>query len=427
MLEVVRDRPYLLVRWSLAVLLVAAAVLGAGVARAQTAAEQELSAARAALERIGGELEDAEREVTSRSDALADAEERLAAIERIVNEVAAQVERQRVAVRDAQQRLAEVEEERFVLEEAFADRVARRFKQGPDLAFEALLSAQAAEQVITRTELLERVVAGDQVDLERLAAAETVVAAQRAVVLAEQRELEQQLAEQQVVLAEAEELRRSRALAAADARQRAQDLASERDDLEDEEEQLAALVREQQERARRAAEARRQEEAERAAEARRQEEAERAAAARRAATQQASPSAPSTPSTPRASSGGYAWPMCAPVTSEYGPRWGRMHRGIDLGAGTGTPIRSIQSGTVIFAGWQGGYGQITLIDHGDGVVSAYAHQSRFAVGQGTRVSRGQVIGYIGSTGNSTGPHLHLETRVGGSAVNPRQYLSGSPC
>ncbi|MFO7779135.1 MAG: peptidoglycan DD-metalloendopeptidase family protein [Nitriliruptoraceae bacterium] len=424
MLDVARDRAHLLVRWSLAVLLVAATVPVVGVARAQTSAEQELSAARAALERIGAELQEAEREVTSRSEALADAEERLAAIEHIVNEVAAQVERQRVAVRDAQQRLAEVEEERSALEASFAARVAHRFKQGPDLAFEALLSAEAAEQVITRTELLERVVAGDQVDLERLAAAETVVAAQRAVVVAEQRQLEQQLAEQQVVLAEAEELRSSRELAAADARQRAQDLAGERDDLEDEEEQLAALVREQQEEARRAAEARRQEE--RRQEEQRQEE-QRQEEARQAAAQQTSPSTPPAPSAPTVSSGGYAWPMCAPVTSEYGPRWGRIHRGIDLGAGTGTPIRSIQAGTVIFAGWQGGYGQITLIDHGDGMVSAYAHQSRFAVGQGTRVSRGQVIGYVGSTGNSTGPHLHLETRVGGSAVNPRQYLSGSPC
>jgi murein DD-endopeptidase MepM/ murein hydrolase activator NlpD len=424
-LDVARVRSRLVMSLLVAVLAAGAAVLVGGTAGAQTAAEQELSAARAALQRIRLELQAAEREVTSRSEALTDAEERLAAIEQIVNEVAAQVERQRVAVRDAQQRLAEVEAEQAVLEDAFGDRVARRFKMGPDLAFEALLSAQAADEVITRTELLDRVVAGDQVDLERLAAMETTVAAQRALVIEEQQRLEQQLAEQQAVLAEAEELRRSRALAAADARQRAQDLAGERDDLEDVEEQLATLVREQQEQARRqAAEQRRQEEARRAAEARRAEETRRAAAQRASSSV---PSASSTPSAPRVSSGGYAWPMCAPVTSEYGPRWGRIHRGIDLGARTGTAIRSIQAGTVIFAGWQGGYGQLTLVDHGNGVVSAYAHQSRFAVGQGTQVGRGQVIGYVGSTGNSTGPHLHLETRVGGTAVNPRQYLSGSPC
>ncbi|TVP70366.1 MAG: hypothetical protein EA340_05865 [Nitriliruptor sp.] len=380
--------------------------LPAGVAGAQTQAERELSDAREALERIRTEAAEADREVSTREAALADAEERLAAIEAIVNDVAAEVERQRVVVRDAQRRLAEVEQDQVVLEAAFTDRVARLFKQGPDLTFEALLNAEAADEVIARTELLERVLTGDQVDIERLAAVETAVLAQRAIVVAEQQRLEAQLAEQEEILAEVEQLRRSRALAAADARQRARELAVQRDDLEAEEEELAALVERQQAAARRAEEERRQ------------------AAARRQANQAPAAAAPT--STGR-TAGGYAWPMCAPVTSEYGPRWGRMHRGIDLGAPTGTPIRAIRAGTVIFAGWQGGYGQITLVDHGNGVVSAYAHQSRFAVGQGARVAQGQVIGYVGTTGNTTGAHLHLETRVGGTAVNPRQYLSGSPC
>jgi len=377
----------------------------AGVADAQTQAERELSDAREALERIRTEAAEADREVSTREAALADAQDRLEAIEAIVNDVAAEVERQRVVVRDAQRRLAEVEQDQAVLEAAFTDRVARLFKQGPDLTFEALLNAQAADEVIARTELLERVLTGDQVDIERLAAVETAVLAQRAIVVAEQQRLEAQLAEQEELLAEVEQLRRSRALAAADARQRARELAVQRDDLEAEEEELAALVERQQAAARRAEEERRQ------------------AAARRQASQ---PAAAATPAS-TGGTGGYAWPMCAPVTSEYGPRWGRMHRGIDLGAPTGTPIRAIRAGTVIFAGWQGGYGQITLVDHGNGVVSAYAHQSRFAVGQGARVAQGQVIGYVGTTGNTTGAHLHLETRVGGTAVNPRQYLSGSPC
>jgi murein DD-endopeptidase MepM/ murein hydrolase activator NlpD len=123
---------------------------------------------------------------------------------------------------------------------------------------------------------------------------------------------------------------------------------------------------------------------------------------------------------------GYSWPLCAPVTSEYGPRWGRMHRGIDLGAPTGTPIGAAKAGTVISAGWQGGYGRLLLIDHGDGVVTAYAHLSSFAVSSGQSVQRGQTVGRIGMTGNTTGPHLHLEFRVNGRAVNPRQYLSGRP-
>lgn len=104
-----------------------------------------------------------------------------------------------------------------------------------------------------------------------------------------------------------------------------------------------------------------------------------------------------------------------------------MHRGIDQGASTGTPIGAAKAGTVIFAGWQGGYGNLVLVDHADGVVTAYAHMSSIGVSRGASVSQGQTVGAVGSTGNSTGPHLHLETRVNGSAVNPRQYLSGSPC
>ena len=379
----------------------------AGPVLAETAAERRLAEAREALERITGELDAAQEEAEGAEADLEEATERLRRLEAVVNEVAAAVEAQRVLVRDAERRLAGIEAELTALEEAFTDRVATLFKQGPGLTFETLLNAEGADEAIARTELLGRVLAGDQVDLERLAALTVAVEAQRTLVAEEQAELELQLAEQEELVAEAERLRSSRALAAADAQARAEGLAGERDELEADEEELVALVERQQE------EQRRREE-----ERRRQEQA----SATRDAGGGGSSSAPA-PS----GGGGYAWPMCAPVTSEYGPRWGRMHRGIDLGAPVGTPIRAIRSGTVIFAGWQGGYGRMTLIDHGNGVVSAYAHQSRFAVGQGARVAQGQVIGYVGMTGNTTGPHLHLETRVGGSAVNPRQYLSGSPC
>ena len=99
-----------------------------------------------------------------------------------------------------------------------------------------------------------------------------------------------------------------------------------------------------------------------------------------------------------------------------------MHAGIDIGASTGTPIYAAAAGTVIYAGWMGGYGNVVLIDHLNGLVTVYAHQSSIATGDGARVSQGQVIGSVGSTGNSTGPHLHFETRVWGTAVNPMQYL-----
>ena len=124
-------------------------------------------------------------------------------------------------------------------------------------------------------------------------------------------------------------------------------------------------------------------------------------------------------STPSAS--GFIWPVSGPVVSPFGMRWGRMHEGIDIGAGYGTPIQAAASGTVIFAGWMGGYGNLIIIDHGGGVATAYGHQSSFAVGGGP-VSQGQTIGYVGCTGHCFGPHLHFEVRINGSAVDPLGYL-----
>jgi murein DD-endopeptidase MepM/ murein hydrolase activator NlpD len=98
-----------------------------------------------------------------------------------------------------------------------------------------------------------------------------------------------------------------------------------------------------------------------------------------------------------------------------------MHQGIDVSAGTGTPIRAAKGGTVTFAGTMSGYGNVITITHPGGLSTLYAHQSRLAVSGGA-VSQGQVIGYVGSTGHSTGPHLHFETRVGGSPQNPMRYL-----
>ena len=100
-----------------------------------------------------------------------------------------------------------------------------------------------------------------------------------------------------------------------------------------------------------------------------------------------------------------------------------MHEGIDIAAATGTPIRAAAAGTVIYAGWLGGYGNLTVIDHGGGVATAYGHQSSLAAGSGAFVAQGQVIGYVGSTGHSTGPHLHFEVRVNGVPQDPLGYLS----
>jgi murein DD-endopeptidase MepM/ murein hydrolase activator NlpD len=122
------------------------------------------------------------------------------------------------------------------------------------------------------------------------------------------------------------------------------------------------------------------------------------------------------------SSSGLIWPVQGPITSGFGMRWGRMHEGVDIGAPSGTPIHAAAAGTVIYAGWMSGYGNLTVIDHGRGLATAYAHQSALAAGNGTSVSQGQVIGYVGCTGHCFGPHLHFEVRVNGSPVDPLGYL-----
>jgi murein DD-endopeptidase MepM/ murein hydrolase activator NlpD len=126
--------------------------------------------------------------------------------------------------------------------------------------------------------------------------------------------------------------------------------------------------------------------------------------------------------------GRFKLPVDAPVVSPFGMRfhpilhtW-RMHTGVDLGASSGTPIKAAGDGVVISAGWNGGYGNFTLLDHGNGLATGYAHQSQIAVSVGQQVKTGEVIGYVGSTGASTGPHLHWEVRVNGNPVNPMEWV-----
>lgn len=133
------------------------------------------------------------------------------------------------------------------------------------------------------------------------------------------------------------------------------------------------------------------------------------------------------------SKGNFTWPLpgVTNISSGFGSRWGSFHKGIDISsAGVyGKPIVAADSGRVIMAGWgnygsgYGGYGNVVAIDHGGGYSTLYGHCSSVAVSSGTQVQKGQVIAYVGSTGQSTGPHLHFEIRVRGSAQNPLNYFS----
>ena len=124
------------------------------------------------------------------------------------------------------------------------------------------------------------------------------------------------------------------------------------------------------------------------------------------------------------------WPVHGIVSSGFGWRvhpiygYGRMHTGMDISAGYGTPIRAAGAGRVIQAGYYGGYGNAVIIDHGNTLSSLYGHCSSLVVSPGQFVKKGQLIGYVGSTGASTGPHCHFEVMVNGEKVDPSGYLNG---
>ena len=119
---------------------------------------------------------------------------------------------------------------------------------------------------------------------------------------------------------------------------------------------------------------------------------------------------------------GFLWPLQGVLTSGFGPRWGRMHTGIDIAAPAGTPIHAAKAGEVIYAGWLNGYGNTVVVDHGDGIATLYGHQSRLGSTEGQQLNQGDVLGFVGSTGHSTGNHLHFEVRIDTKPVNPRPYL-----
>lgn len=132
----------------------------------------------------------------------------------------------------------------------------------------------------------------------------------------------------------------------------------------------------------------------------------------------------------QAGTGTYTWPTPGhtKVSSPYGMRFHpilktrRMHTGVDIAAPMGATIVAADSGTIMYAGWMSGYGQVLIVDHSNGLSTLYAHQSSFLVGKGTNVEKGQAIGKVGSTGWSTGPHLHFEVRINGTPTDPTGYI-----
>lgn len=285
----------------------------------------------------------------------------------------------------------------------------------------AVISATQPQDALERGQMLKSVFDAGTASLDRVTSARLVLAAKRALLVQQD-----QIAAAARQRADAEQARATQLAKDADA-------AAAR---------VAALVQQRQAalavaQANRAADQRayEQAQAESAALAERIRQAQAAAAAARAAAEARAAAAARAgqyvaPLPPAAvpSGSGWLWPAPGPITSYFGGRpdpitgASRYHPGLDIGASYGTPIQASNSGVVIYAGVQTGYGNIVVIDHGGGIATAYAHQSQILVSDGQYVSRGQVIGRVGSTGYSTGPHLHFEVRVNGNPVDPLGYI-----
>lgn len=329
----------------------------------------------------------------------------------VLDEAEAQLAQSAEALGAAERKLAATQARLERNRERFQGRVRASFKYGgPGRYALAVLGADDIAEVGRTYKYVRTVMEADREQMILVAGLEREVTAQTKdlTALTREREAQRQVAaaERDRVAVLADEQRSVRAQVAAEAERHRLTLAQLESDrasyrvlvasLEAESDQLAAELRRMHEEDRRRAEAEQR-------------------AGRTAARQEAP-------------AGKLARPSNGPITSRYGyrehPVFGgqRFHAGIDFGAPSGSPVRSGEAGRVVSAGWRGGYGNAIVIDHGGGLATLYAHLSSIGVSSGQQVSRGQTIGAVGSTGYSTGPHLHFEVRVDGEPRDPMPYL-----
>jgi murein DD-endopeptidase MepM/ murein hydrolase activator NlpD len=351
-------------------------VCGVGTAQAASPADK-LQEAQQRLDEVRDRLDEVsarcERNETRAARVNGKVEDTLQA----VGEAEVAVDEQHGVVKATKQRLDDLEAEARRVQEVSSKRVVELYKNGvADPTLRSLLAASSKEQALGRAQVLNVVEHGDREVLEDLSASQTAVDAQRDVFEEQQRSLAHVLGERKRILRGLEEVRAEYEQKIARCNDRLVKLEQQEQIAAADEEQLAAALAERGE--------------------------------------------ISVP--PGVSTGGWAWPAQGPVTSGFGQRWGRLHAGIDIGAPTGAPIYAAKGGVVSYAGVMGGYGNIVVVDHGDGVTTRYAHQSRLAASVGQTVRPGDQVGYIGSTGNVTGPHLHFEVRVNDQPQDPMGYL-----
>jgi murein DD-endopeptidase MepM/ murein hydrolase activator NlpD len=406
------DRPLRRTAVTLAALLLAVTVpLSASVADAtstQTDERTRRAEIRAEKARAAGEIDALSATDAELEAAVATLQGEVRAQEAVVADAERAVQQARDEADRLQQEQRATEDEIERLRDEVRDRAIATYAGSDPASMRGIAEADPTDTQ-RRLALLEAVQGSDRDTLDRLRGATARLESQRdsvAVALAEAEAREAEADRQLDALAAA---RDAEARKQAELRTRIAEFQAEVDALAAEEAELDRIIAERQ-----AAEQRRRQEAA-------QRSLQRTSGPRRSNGQSSTPVTLADSGPPPPSASGLSWPCNGTVTSGFGQRWGRLHAGVDIAAPTGTPIYAAKGGTVIHAGPQGGYGNLVLIDHGDGFVTAYAHQSQIATSVGASLSQGQLLGYVGSTGRSTGPHLHFETRVNGSARDPMGF------
>ena len=369
-------------------------------------------------EDLTNQLDSIQQQVNQQNAAKADAEtvigsvsEQLRQIEEQLRQATAElgtIKEQRVAVENDitlnERQLAEAQKRLEGRESVFYKRVRDIYINGRLSYLDVVIGSKDFSDFANRLEVLKRIIDSDitlineikkeRADIEahkqKLEADRAKLVELEKAALAKQAEIEQKKAERNVVLQKAQNDRATAMQAI--------------EELNASSAQVSAMLKERQ--------------AARAA---------AAAAAAAAATAQSSGGQGASDNWVQGT-GQLGWPVSGEITSPYGyrvhPIWGTTiyHSGIDIGVDEGTPVHAADGGVVVWSGWMGGYGYAVVIDHGNGLSTLYGHNSELAVDEGQSVAKGQVISYAGSTGNSTGPHVHFEVRVNGDPVDPMGYL-----
>ena len=407
--------------WSAAHPLPVAARSVSEIQAEQSEIQSRLDDVNAKISELQGQIDEEEAYQAELSEQISLYQQQIALIDEQINALEDQIEEKNAEIDTLQVEISSLEEDiaakQVEIDETYAlfkERMVALYQAGETSSLAMLLSSDSFADFVTNVQLMQAVSESDQQLVEKLRTQKEEQQAQKDEKEAAEAEVQAALTqiqqdEEQLVLERADQqsARESLEAAYAESKTAMQDLEAMKANYEANREEI---------------------------------EAEEAAVEAELQQLYASMASSSSSSSSGSSSSGsssnvivdtgdlsFRWPLpgYTTVTSGYGARWGTTHTGIDISGGGcyGSPIVAAESGTVILCQWYSTYGQCIIVDHGGGYSTLYAHMSAYAVSTGDYVTKGQTIGYVGDTGNVTGPHLHFEVRINGATQNPLNYVS----